>query len=81
MKWISVKDDLPIGFWSDSELEYYKKFSQQVNVYVDNGTVGTAAYNRETKKWFIGDLTPQHYQEFERTNVTHWMPLPEPPKI
>jgi hypothetical protein len=79
-KWIRVEDELPSGYWSDTEQEYYKKFSQQVNVYVDNDRVGTAAYNRETKKWFTGSLEPQNYNEFDRTNVTHWQPLPEAPK-
>jgi len=78
-KWISVDDALPEGFWSDSEQEYYKKFSQQVNVLVDNGAVSTAAYNRESGKWFLGDLTPQRYLEFTTTNVTHWQPLPTNP--
>ncbi len=76
-EWINVNDHLPSGFWAeDSEQEFYKKFSQLVNVVVDNGTVGTAAYNRETKKWFIGDLSKERYLEFTTTNVTHWQPLP-----
>jgi hypothetical protein len=81
-KWISVNDRLPNGQWSDSEQEYIKKYSEQVNVYVSNGVVGTAAYNRESKKWFIGGLTPElGYYEFERTQVISWQPLPEPPQI
>jgi hypothetical protein len=79
MNWINVETKLPEGFWApDSLQEYYKKFSQLVNIYTDNGVVSTGAFNRETKKWFVGDLTPQHYQEVV-TKVLCWMPLPEPP--
>lgn len=77
--WISVDKELPTGFWADTEQEHYKKFSQLVNVVIDNGTVGTAAYNRETKKWFLGDLSEKRYQEFDRTKVTHWRELPVGP--
>ncbi len=77
--WVRVEDGLPEGYWSDTEQEYYKKYSEQVNVYVDNGKVGTAAFNRGTKKWFLNDLSPNNYQEFDRTKVTHWQPLPSPP--
>ena len=78
--WVRVEDGLPEGFWSDTDQEYYKKYSEQVNVCADNGAVGTAAFNRETQKWFMNDLSPNNYREFDRTNVTHWKPLPSPPK-
>jgi len=80
-EWIRVEDRLPDGFWSDTEQDYYKRYSQQVNVFVDNSNVGTAAYNRETKKWFTGDLSKERYLEFELTKVTHWMPLPSKPQF
>lgn len=52
--WIPIEKGLPTGFWADTEQEHYKKFSQLVNVAIDNGAVGTAAYNRETKKMVFG---------------------------
>lgn len=77
IEWISVKDRLPTENWCESDQEYIKGFSRLVNVMVDNGSVGTAAYNRISEKWFLGDLTKEHYREFENTNVTHWQPLPK----
>jgi hypothetical protein len=80
--WTRVEDGLPESVWNDTEQEYYKIFSKQVNVFLDNGYVTTCAYNRETKKWFTGGLTKETgYREVaEGVNVTHWMKLPEPPK-
>ena len=79
--WNKVEDGLPDSIWNDTEQEYYKRFSKQVNVFLDNGYVTTCAYNRETKKWFTGGLTKETgYREVaEGVNVTHWMPLPKPP--
>lgn len=65
MEWISVEDRLP---------------EQMVNsflVALSNGMVTELNYNGFDKKWF-------HLYEdidFQTVNpVTHWMPLPEPPK-
>jgi hypothetical protein len=82
VEWTRVEDGLPGSVWNDTEQEYYKRFSEQVNVFIDNGRVATCAYNRESKKWFTGGLTEElGYRELERTNVTHWMPLPTKPNL
>ncbi len=65
MKWISVKDKMP---------------ERQINVLIltDYGKMATAyCVNRRTKTWgWIDAMRPQH----SYGSVTHWMPLPEPPK-
>ena len=72
MKWISVKDRLP---------EYRDGWSHSldVNVLIDNDGdifVSTACYRYLNKpEW-------SEYLYNNRFNgcITHWMPLPEPPK-
>jgi len=64
-KWISVKDRLPeIG--DDSPLVYPRKYHT------------TATYNHcgdLNGKWTVDDANGYEYE----VDVTHWMPLPEPP--
>lgn len=80
MKWISVKEALPEDYW-EPYATYSRQFahiSYQQNIY--NGiAVGTAAYDRNKGVWFSGGLT-EELGYCVIPDVTHWMPLPEPPK-
>jgi len=77
--WISVEDRLPEGFWAESEQDYYKRFSEQVNVLSSNGNVGTAAYDREEKDWFCNSISHASYFNTTGCHITHWQPLPPKP--
>jgi hypothetical protein len=70
--WISVKDRLPelrqeVLVWYDNgyEVAYLQKFEPPKLQYPQFNNV-------EMFEWCFGD--------FEDFDVTHWMPLPEPPK-
>lgn len=65
-KWISVEDRLP-------ELEKYK-LSKLVLAWIpDHGRCFALRYdNGKGEQWFSGGV--------EQPDITHWMPLPEPPK-
>jgi len=80
MEWISVKDRLPETVWDESP--DFKHISGQVNILTYLNVVGTAAYNSKTGIWFCGGLTKEMgYMPFpEDFRITHWMPLPSPPK-
>lgn len=73
-EWISVDDDLP------------KKITNKVIVLCKNGYIGYGHYEN-----YMGDQTwynlesgkPFTYwdlEDLESYEVTHWMPMPEPPK-
>lgn len=64
MGWISVKDILP------EKSGHYLVYIQGGDVY----NIRLARYRAEKNKWG----TAEAYSYFE--GVTHWMPLPEPPK-
>jgi hypothetical protein len=66
-EWISVKDRLPVD-------------GEYVLVYAKNGTrrykIDSAIYCEEKKyHWRFFDI-PNYFGKY----ITHWMPLPEPPK-
>ena len=63
-QWISVKDDLPACVVSS------------VFVCYDDGFVGIADWSHDLlgNWWFYTD------GEYDIDGITHWMPLPEPPK-
>lgn len=70
--WVSVKDRLPelrqeVLVWYDNgyEVAYLQKFEPPKLQYPQFNNV-------EMFEWCFGD--------FEDFDVTHWMPLPEPPK-
>ena len=67
MEWISVKDRLP-----ENKTGNPHELTDDVLVYIKEGVVGICEYYPKDNKWFFDDI------EFE---VTHWMPLPEPPKV
>lgn len=67
MQWISVKDRLP-GKW--------RKDGSSVSIYYliyepEFDAVDVGVYDGENDCWYSRGLT---------VTVTHWMPLPEPPK-
>lgn len=75
-EWISVNERLPE--------DMYGKFRKRIIVLVctESGKVSTASRQRA----FHFDKTKLEWQELDtfewnyRKRVTHWMPLPEPPK-
>ena len=76
-EWISVKDRLP------EKAGTYIVYIQQDNVnYIKD--VFAASYSAEQKIWAIGDEEPLLLnaitQSHKHIYVSHWMPLPKPPK-
>ena len=78
-EWISVKDRLP------EKAGIYIVHIRQDNVnYIRN--VFAARYSAEQKIWAIGEtiedtlLMNAITQSHKHIYVSHWMPLPEPPK-
>lgn len=73
-KWISVKDRLP------------KKITNKVLVYCKCGYIGFGHYEefRGVKDWYNLEsgkpFRGWDLEGCETYEVTHWMPLPEPPK-
>lgn len=66
--WISVMDDLPeVGD---------RPFSKRVLILCLNGAVTRACYVKQTNSWFCVDAG----FGVGNTDVTHWMPFPEPKK-
>ena len=75
MQWISVKDKLPshlekVIFYVEERNEYYCGFFQK---FLENGRIGSP----KAENIFFENLDNWW---FEGENITHWMPLPEPPK-
>lgn len=71
MKWISVKERLPIR----------EGISENVIVHTIDGDVTTGwveAHTRDT--WWLVIGEDDYHSEHKGEYVTHWMPLPEPPK-
>lgn len=79
-EWIDVKERLPDDLWSDNQ---YPHISGLQNVLMNTNVVGTAAYDRNKKVWFVGGLTKElGYFEVDepRIKVIKWRPLPNLPK-
>ena len=66
-EWISVKDRLP-GM-NEEVFAIYK------NSLFENGPKFTKVLHRESKHWVDGNGYRYLYE-----NITHWLPLPQPPK-
>lgn len=71
MEWISVKDKMP------------KIASQRYLCYCDGGLVRVGYYwwhdGSRTKAGWQMDAPFKSFEDYDY-NVTHWMPLPSPPK-
>ena len=67
MKWISVTDELPDEIYKDGGTHWV------IVARSDQGLwwVESARYNHVEKEWQGGRFSSQ---------VTHWMPMPRPPK-
>lgn len=78
-EWISVNDRLPDEKPIMIASTMHEKSSDFVLVYVDNITwpyprkiIATGRYDYSRGSWVVRNAFRGH--------VTHWMPLPEPPK-
>lgn len=69
MEWISVKERLPKN----------TGISENVILHTRNGKVVTGWLEIGAFKWWILEDADYH-ESVEFDYVTHWMPLPEPPK-
>jgi hypothetical protein len=67
MKWISVKERLP-------------EEDQQVLVYSEDYPMEVMWFRNNKFNEYYEDLDIKKDYNFEIEEVTHWMPIPEPPK-
>lgn len=79
-QWISVKDKNPLA--KTMVLVCHKNFGVQMG-YLDENSVKPCrnhwvVYVREHEEW-TGNNIPKT-GKYEYVNITHWQPLPEPPK-
>lgn len=75
-KWISVDDRLPIEEAKAHEQEWPGEYCEFL-VMIEKGSLPTTLYyDLEENEWFRINTA----LERETYKVTHWMPLPEPPK-
>ena len=73
MEWISVKDRLPKNdYYDDCQKRYLAMTEPSRTMYV-------ARYGYKDKDWWI-DNHDCVLSKDSFTKVTHWMPLPEPPR-
>lgn len=79
MEWISVKDHMP----EDDLPENSKVLQIKVIVAIKakNGyTMRTQNRIRQKRSWGSEQPFSDWYWRFSHGEVTHWMPLPKPPK-
>ena len=75
-KWISVNDRLPIEEAKAHEQEWPGEYCEFL-VMIEKGSLPTTLYyDLEENEWFRISTA----LERETYEVTHWMPLPQPPK-
>ena len=81
MEWVNVEDRLP----EKEDLDYYKD-NYSKSVFCSNSITGqvygkAARYSFRHKGWIEYDFSDGHRPcDFELLHITHWQPLPEPPK-
>ena len=76
LEWISVDDRLPIEEAKAHEQEWPGEYCEFL-VMIEKGSLPTTLYyNLEENEWFRINTA----LEREIYKVTHWMPLPLPPK-
>lgn len=73
-RWIPVADRLPIGGDDSGEI------CENVCLLMDDGTVSCGWMNGITKKVYYLNARDDFIIKAPITRVTHWMPLPQPPK-
>lgn len=73
-KWISVKDRLPIldDYYLTYVIDNGCSYSQRVQMFYKNKRTLRGIYQDQYTHW---EMT-----EIDDNIVTHWMPLPEPPR-
>lgn len=69
-QWIDVKDRLPA---TDEAVLVIASGNPMPNITFDGAYVLASYFSEDG--WIINE-----YPEWEAANVTHWMPLPDPPK-
>lgn len=75
MEWISVKDKLP-------EIKGNGRYAQTVVIACyDGDTVIPMIYERTTVRGEAVERWKFYWDRIADVKVTHWMPLPEPPKM
>lgn len=75
-EWISVDDRLPIEEAKAHEQEWPGEYCEFL-VMIEKGSLPTTLYyDLEENEWFRINTALKR----ETYEVTHWMPLPEPPK-
>ena len=75
-EWISVNERLPIEESKAHEQEWCEEYPEFI-VMIERGRVPTTLYfDLENNKWFRINTALKR----EEYKVTHWMPLPQPPK-
>jgi hypothetical protein len=82
-QWVSVKDRLPERYktsYPRGNNPDFSNVSEPVWIFTQNGymTEGTL----EGDSWFdeMGQCLSDYFEDMSGHHVTHWMPLPEPPK-
>ena len=70
-EWISVKDELP----EDTDLVLALVDGKPTENVTLVGAYELTVYDSEEKEWIL-----EMWPEWLGANVTHWMPLPQPPK-
>lgn len=79
-EWISVKDRLPKedGYYLAFVQGYYAKYVRALNFAKDGRKVDEFDFDEDAKNvWYRYD---SEYGYVTVEDVTHWMPLPQPPK-
>ncbi len=73
-RWIPVTERLPVGGDDSGAV------CENVCLMMDDGTVSCGWMNGITKKVYYLNARDDFIIKAPITRVTHWMPLPEPPK-
>lgn len=73
-KWIPVTERLPVGGDDSGAV------CENVCLMMDDGTVSCGWMNGITKKVYYLNARDDFVIKAPITQVTHWMPLPQPPK-
>lgn len=73
MEWISVEDRLPNGAIECG-------IPDNIIIYTIEGEVTTGWIENGGRHWYVIVGDDDIHTEHKRDYVTHWMPLPEPPR-
>ena len=72
MKWISVKDKMPLGQWNIN----HPWLSEEVLI-ANSCSINIGFYNRYDMRWYVD--APADNERIDK--ITHWMPLPVNPHV